>query len=914
MTQSGTTPKNNKAGCPFCLKKGLPILPVRYAIARDDIGKGKPAPRLGGPFGHGVQENELPAGQHYTLRLMRPGYLYVCNEKRGSWDAYVITEKGYLYPFATEIKHSVLEKMDTNKVQTIDALLQPPKEAIEFSCQREPDHPYLARCIMVPDASSAERIWIGFSDTPWTKRVWKAHTNARERARHMRELRLDLWKGGSHRHVDSLEKLGGHLSEGGYTIKETRPEAGKRGTYPSEMAGQPSAFSHSPQAFYGLREQLPGLVNWANSQAKRMGMIAPMLAVDDPVGLALEAAQLLRLRVEIFERDKGRDWKHATSTTIVGMRHAIEEQAVQEALQVKRNTSGVAVYTYADGMPVATPYDPDLEEKVWEQNGLMALTPDEEKRARRNAWKEYLNDYSEPNREAFDKELERDMNAYARNTLAPLARSFVTWYGGTPYREAMACNHDDTDIKSGEAMTSLVIACLYDIVGIEPVSDILLKELQGSFTERKNTVLRALVLDNSEAAKKLEKAATAELEVGNPGAWSNVFKAFAHVLEKGHANELAGAMESVARLAYSVSAPIVTLLGRAGRGAVGKAGDAVVGVGVRYRHVALLGLLAKKPLRQLKIRASEAEMAHIIVDELVRAHPNVDRQALRRQVDNHVRSELSERRGARGQIPGARNARGRRVYEWTVFWDDDMRRTFNGTNIDQLDNILLREDQLRAALRSRTATAIKLDIGLGTVGLILDGWNAYKAYTELPDPKKGTLGQRQLQLAGALTSLAGSSIELTGKGFERTAWGRTSLVRPFRFFMNKVSSRALLVGFLGKLIGTIGAFMGSILDYWKAKDAKAQGDVAMYRLYITTSVVGGAIASLMLFGLLSAGLGFVLLLALALVSMLGEWMINVIRDNKVEIWLDKTPFGMHKHGRFLKLDEQESAYQSLLKA
>ncbi|SOY73565.1 T6SS effector BTH_I2691 family protein [Cupriavidus taiwanensis] len=914
MTQSGTTPKNNKAGCPFCLKKGLPILPVRYAIARDDIGKGKPAPRLGGPFGHGVQENELPAGQHYTLRLMRPGYLYVCNEKRGSWDAYVITEKGYLYPFATEIKHSVLEKMDTNKVQTIDALLQPPKEAIEFSCQREPDHPYLARCIMVPDASSAERIWIGFSDTPWTKRVWKAHTNARERARHMRELRLDLWKGGSHRHVDSLEKLGGHLSEGGYTIKETRPEAGKRGTYPSEMAGQPSAFSHSPQAFYGLREQLPGLVNWANSQAKRMGMIAPMLAVDDPVGLALEAAQLLRLRVEIFERDKGRDWKHATSTTIVGMRHAIEEQAVQEALQVKRNTSGVAVYTYADGMPVATPYDPDLEEKVWEQNGLMALTPDEEKRARRNAWKEYLNDYSEPNREAFDKELERDMNAYARNTLAPLARSFVTWYGGTPYREAMACNHDDTDIKSGEAMTSLVMACLYDIVGIEPVSDILLKELQGAFTERKNTVLRALVLDNSEAAKKLEKAATAELEVGNPGAWSNVFKAFAHVLEKGHANELAGAFTSVARLAYSVSGPIVTLLGRSGRAVAGKAGDAAVSLAVRYRQMALLGLLASKPLNRLKIRASEAELAHIIVDELARVSPNVDREALRRQVDRHVRAELSERSGARARAPDAKNARGRRVFHWTVFWDEESKRLFNGTSLDQLDNVLLREDQLRSVLRSRTANGIKLDIGLGAAGMILDGWNVWQAFADMPDAKKGTKGQRQLQLVGALTSLAGSGVELFGKALERTRWGKTALVCPFRVFLTQVPNRGALVAFFGKCIGTVGSFLGAALDAWKGWQAVMRGDVPMAVLYFSSALAGGIIAGLMLFGLLSAGLGFLLLLALALLSMLGEWLINIIRDNKVEIWLDKSPFGRHEHGRFKHLKEQEFAYEAMMKA
>ncbi len=293
-----------------------------------------------------------------------------------------------------------------------------------------------------------------------------------------------------------------------------------------------------------------------------MGMTAPMVAVGDPVGVALEAAQLLRLRTEIFERDKDRIWKQATSTTIAGIRQVIEEMAVEEALQVERNTSGIAINTMADGSYVENPVDADTEESIWESHGLKALKPDHEKRVRQKAWKTYLDDYSEPNRQAFEQQLEQDMDAYAKNTLVPLANSFVTWYQGTPYRESMICNHDDFDLRSGEAMTNLVMACLYDIVGVRPVTEALLKELQGTFTERKNTTLRAMVLDNSEAAKKLEKAATADLEWGNPGAWSNVFKAFAHVLEKGHEGpaSLAGALGSVARLVYSISGPIVTLL------------------------------------------------------------------------------------------------------------------------------------------------------------------------------------------------------------------------------------------------------------------------------------------------------------------------------------------------------------------
>ncbi|SOZ63291.1 conserved membrane hypothetical protein [Cupriavidus taiwanensis] len=914
MTQLATASKGTKPGCPFCQKQGLPILPVRYAIARDDISGGRQAPRLSSPFGNGVQNIKLPSGQRYSLRLLRPGYLYVCNEKRGSWDAYVVTEKGYLYPFAKEIKHSVLEKMNPDAPQSIDALLIPPKESIEFSCQREPDHPYLARCIMIPNAESAERVWIGFSDTPWTKRIWKAHTRSSERAKHMRELRLDLWKGGTHSHAQRLSALSAHLAEAAYSAKDTRPDPAKRGRYLSEMAGQPPAFGHSPQAFYGMADQVQGLVDWADKQAKRLGFCSPFVAINDPVGITLETAQMIRLRVEIFEKDKSRDWKYATSTTIVGMRKALEEQAVYDALQQKRNVSNVSVYTMADGSYVDASAREGLEDEVWEQHGLAKLNATEEERARDNAWDEYLNDYNEKARADFDKELERDTNDYANSTLFPLGESFVSWYTSAMFRETMACNHDDVDLKSGEAMTQLVAACLHDIVGVKPVGEALLKELQANFTEKRNTILRAMLLNNSEAAAKLQKAAVAELELANPGAWSNVFKAFAHVMEKGREGDLGGALGSVARLVYSVSSPLVTLLGRSGRAIAGGGGQAMISLAVRYRLVALLGVISGKPLRRLKIRASEAELAHIIVDELARANSNVDKQALRRQIDRQVRIELSERKGARTPISGARNARGRRVFHWTVFWDDEARRLFNGSNIDQLDNALLREDQLRSVLRSRTASAVKLDIGLGTAALVLDGWNAYQALTDLPDPKKGTPGQRQWQLIGALTSLAGSSVELGGKVLDRRPWGQTKLVRPFKFFLTKVSTRGAFVGFLGKVVGTVGAFIGAVLDFGKAWKARQEGDNAIFLLYTASGFLGVVIAFLVLGGLLTAGVGFVLMLALALLGMLGEWLINVIRDNKVEVWLDKTVFGRHRHGRFNGLDEQEAAYQTLIKA
>ncbi|MDR5894398.1 hypothetical protein QC820_16535 [Halomonas mongoliensis] len=118
------------------------------------LAQGRP---LSAPFGAGVADITLPEGQTYTLRLLRGGYLYVFNELRGSWSGYVVTERGYLFPYVTEVRHDVLTAMDPQRVQGgIDALLQPPPREEEFSCTLNPDHHYPGRCITIPNADDRE--------------------------------------------------------------------------------------------------------------------------------------------------------------------------------------------------------------------------------------------------------------------------------------------------------------------------------------------------------------------------------------------------------------------------------------------------------------------------------------------------------------------------------------------------------------------------------------------------------------------------------------------------------------------------------------------------------------------------------------------------------------------------------------
>src|SRR5690606_33688708 len=96
LTSMKTTNQPQQEPCPNCTKAGLPILPLRYAVARNDVAVKEKAPALAAPFeSPGIALPEDSAC--YTLRTLRTGYLYVFNEVRGKWNAYEVDRFGTLH-------------------------------------------------------------------------------------------------------------------------------------------------------------------------------------------------------------------------------------------------------------------------------------------------------------------------------------------------------------------------------------------------------------------------------------------------------------------------------------------------------------------------------------------------------------------------------------------------------------------------------------------------------------------------------------------------------------------------------------------------------------------------------------------------------------------------------------------------
>ena len=204
---------NHKKNCKMCNRKGLLILPTRYAIAPKD----SKAPALDDEIfkatPNGFSHISLNSETIYTQRLMRKGYLYIYDKTRKGfrknketgdfdevndpWQGYLVNEKGFLTPYTPWTERPIPSDDDV------------PCDPWE--------NEMLARCITIERPNEPRPIWIGFSDTIWTLAIFeKAEREIRDKGKYgiMRKLNLEtLWGGGEHLHACSIEHCEKHVTE-----------------------------------------------------------------------------------------------------------------------------------------------------------------------------------------------------------------------------------------------------------------------------------------------------------------------------------------------------------------------------------------------------------------------------------------------------------------------------------------------------------------------------------------------------------------------------------------------------------------------------------------------------------------------------------------------------------------------------
>ncbi|WP_331715135.1 T6SS effector BTH_I2691 family protein, partial [Paraburkholderia tropica] len=171
------TPLTCSKTCQNCMKSGLAILPVRYAVVPATMSDAMPS----GIVGPGTLDVKLSA-HHYSLRTLREGWLYLFYEKgaRGSnyWEVYRVTEDGRLWK---------------QGVSPTPPVLVPSQPVTDPACAQGGGAVPMD-VIAIEKPEKATRVFVAFSEYPWTAKVFDRYsTDAALRSDRMQLIMPSAW-------------------------------------------------------------------------------------------------------------------------------------------------------------------------------------------------------------------------------------------------------------------------------------------------------------------------------------------------------------------------------------------------------------------------------------------------------------------------------------------------------------------------------------------------------------------------------------------------------------------------------------------------------------------------------------------------------------------------------------------------
>ncbi|MBZ9577355.1 T6SS effector BTH_I2691 family protein [Modicisalibacter sp. MOD 31.J] len=776
--------------CSFCGGGGLPILPVRYAVARsDDVGL--TAPELPADLADdAVSQIALSGGQHYTLRLLREGFLYVFNAAKGSWQGYNVTDEGFLSRYI-EITNDELLALDPDAPGPLDADINAPVEDDEFPCRGNPEHVYPGRCITVPSAKDATELYIAFSDDRWTKRVWKAHAaNTDGRRDAMRKLSLTQWKGGAADYTRPLSELGELVAEANFPW--VRRQSSDTGSRDASQSPEVSALSHSLAPANGIRDDVEGFIAWSQRQAQQSDeqseMTPALFVLDDPAGVTSDLAALLAERENEFNEQEAIKRPFVTAGVVNALRDGFRERArMQRANEIVEDHLHDKYYNgyghpgfehdFKENFERRQREEPAFRQEVdaFRRETLRGISEDELEEAADDAWDKYGDKLrpGEPDH-WMESTYRPQLSAYDKANMQPLASAYVSWLTGNPLLIYLNSRFDDANIESGINFVSVISFVLLGTQSYAPAFKQYVEWLSASEIDNSNLLLRGMCLNQQALVEQVMAASDADFGAApnNPAAlpWGPLIAAYLGLTED-YPDEVA----SPARMLGHVLGPMQSTVANAQNPAP---------------LLLTLGMISGRSIQITQGSVTFEEALSRTREPLKRIQPDWG-ESERHQFQQKVRVETRSLIPANGQ-PAI---------------------TFDVRQIDfgPLDDLL--DDPALSAHLSRRA---QLEFSAGIVGVAL-------AWASLDSQLKGMnsileAGLRaQGRLMGMSLMLAGSAAELVGKALEH---GRKVFVASDHLLAG--SSRFFLRW--GARFGLAGGFILGAMDLWEGGERLADGE------------------------------------------------------------------------------------------
>lgn len=725
-----------------------------------------------------------------------------------------------------------------------------------FNCPDE-GHRAVASCITIPDPKNATKVWIGFSNVEWTPAVRKENESVSVRKRHMVEIDVQAaMQGAAPRGTRPISTVSQIVCE--YALdKRTAQRA--LGWAPTQVN---SRYLQADKLLEECESLRPGK--------------ALIVTVPDLAGISEEIALLMTTNFQSFTNHREYRQKAAASDAIEHIRNLVRTQT--EAAET------AAAEHIATEMEAADPFGQWLSESARERTERMrTIAPADMERAVDKAWARYDVKFDDKAHRAWREEFEKKLEQYDREKIAPLCLAHAAWMKSQEMTNYFVCNFDSKNQESGLVYVETLRRCILGTQDKRACADLYNKWLLGDPTDTRNLLLRALMLNQDHIAELLKKDLAVSIDLRQIP-WDNAMVVYNQLIENGR-NAIAVLLGPLIGAFVRALNFIVDLPPRAWSAAV------------------LLGMISGHPLVKIKMKGTRKEFRTYLAREMLRASgQSVPEKTLKRAIERELTRE---------RVQGARLERTRQM-EWIVMAD---RRIFTEIppNLTKAETA----QWLAAGVRNvssmeqvnlgRWRAFINTDLRAGIVAACIQIWCLGKL-TE--DEEKSLANDRTDASArrySAMVAIAGTTTEAIGNALKGIATIR------LRYGQGLALTGARYLSLLGRTVGMVAGLVVAYLDVQKFREARAEQQPGLAWLYGASAVAGGSLTIAITAASLLGGLALPVTLVLLLVVVAIGVVIEFVKDNPLQDWLERCPWGIFESRRYPDYEAQQEQFNLAIK-
>jgi hypothetical protein len=806
----------------------------------------------GAPLSNEAQIELASAAAHYTKRLVRSGYVNVYDEARKRWEAYFVTRDGFYF-----------------KLMLLKPGVAPVVPAKPFNCPDQ-GHSELASCITVSDPKHASTVWIGFSDALWTDAVRRANEDAAYRKRHMVA-------------IDVKAALAGHPSPHSRPIAQL-PAVVAEYALTANVAKE--ALGWGPFQLNLRQDKAKSLVDAFDAMRPGKGLI---VTLPDPVGIVQELAALMKHSLERFMDGPQYRRRVAASAAINQIESAIKRQGEISEIDAAEDLANEQIRLNPLGHAF-------LKSERHATEKIRQVTVPQLTRNANSSWEKYAKKFDNLKKTEWERSFNAKLAAHDKRCIAPLALNHVSWMKSSAMISYFECNYDDSSVQSGLVYTKVVTNCISSTQDKRACSILYGEWLEGSIDDHKNFLLRGMVFNLKKVSDEVKKAT----EAGNVNnatqvnidwlkqlPWDNVLAIYTSALKR--VSE--GAQEISAQLLVVVAGPISRMLGK------------IIDGTARIRAGFIgLGLVAGHPIVLCEIVGGKQKFREYVVKTLQQTSgENVAKNKMHTAVGKELK---------RLEVHGA-PMDGNTQKRWFIIADKEVLTAMPdgltpNQKADWMAKSLRTVQQIDDLNLNRWRFVINSGVRFGVVAGLLQAASLTKLIADEEKALANESIDAKMRMYAGMTAVASTTADVLGNLLEKRA------IQGLPFGQGLAEGAGIFISRWAGRAAIFAGFLVAALDIAKAVGSFKEEQAGLGYLYIASAVFGAgatvAIASVTLLG--AAAIPVIGLLVLLLIGV--ALIIEYIKDNPVQDWLERCPWGILPDQRYPDIvTEQAQLIQAL---